>query len=75
MAEQLNLFDYLTMGAKKRKPCEYSFNRYIGQRVELLNGEKGTVCGIGPYYTHVMTSKGIMVGDPSTMAPIEEVDT
>lgn len=51
---------------KKRRPCEYSFPRYIGQRVRD-NGEH-IIAEIKPYYT--IYTDG-MVGTPHSMVPAD----
>lgn len=78
MDGQLNLFD-LHPADHKRKPCDYSFNREIGQRVRFiehehgtLNGMTGTIVSIEPYYTQVETEWGIRVGTPTTITPAPE---
>ena len=50
-----------------RKPCEYSFPRYIGQRVVFWrDGLQGVITEIGPYYTTVRVgSDGTMRCHPS----------
>ena len=52
-------------------PCQYKFDRYIGQKVTLMVGAypdhklvNGTVVGIEPYYTFIKTKEGLMVGTP-----------
>lgn len=43
----------------KRKPCEYSFQRYIGQTVrDSWNGRIGKIVDIDHYYTDVECSDG-----------------
>ena len=58
----------------ERKPCEYSFPRYMGQKVRLSCGAVGKIVEIMPYYTYVHVEKNhtIMVGTPTTMAPMED---
>lgn len=54
----------------ERKPSEYSFPRYMGQKVRFWrDGNVGEIVQIMPYYTYVQTKKGILVGTPTTMAP------
>lgn len=67
--EQLNLFDY--MG--KQRPCDYNFNRYIGQRVHVME-DVGVIVGIEPYYTHVDNGHCIIAGTPTTCWPMEGED-
>ena len=56
-------------------PCQYKFDRYIGQKVTLMVGGypfhkllNGTVVGIEPYYTFVKTKEGLMVGTPYSLS-------
>ena len=62
---QLSVFDLLNEG----RPCDYSWQREIGQMVELDDGTIGTITKIEPYYTEVLTKNGLMVGTPTTVAP------
>ena len=66
--EQLNLFDYLG----KQKPCDYSWNRYIGQKVKIRD-KVGIIVGIAPYYTDIKCNGKIYAGTPTTCSPIKEV--
>ena len=69
MNGQFSIFDI----ENKKRPCDYSFQRYLGQRVEMLNGEKGIITGIQPYYTEIMGDDGkLYAGTPSTCYPEEE---
>ena len=68
---QMNIFD---QPKEKRKPCEYMFSRYIGQKVLLRSGEEGTVVSIDSYYTTVKTAGGLRVGTPTTIAPVNKED-
>ena len=69
---QITIFDY---DHEKRRPCDYTFLRYLGQRVRLigvLGGDdvKGTVHMMEPYYTIVKTDGGmLMCGTPYNTAP------
>ena len=50
MDGQLTVYDL----GKKKRPCDYSFQRYIGQKVFIhtSNGPiKGRIDKIEPYYT------------------------
>ena len=67
MDGQMNIFD---QPREKKKPCEYGFTRYIGQKVRLHSGEVGTVVCIDSYYTTVKTDKGLLCGTPTTMGPV-----
>ena len=70
---QLSMFDILCP-EEKRKPCEYKFQRYIGQRVRSKSkygaDYVGTITGIGPYYTDILTDDGReIVGTPYDVWP------
>ncbi len=68
---QLSLFD-IRDTTKKRRPCEYSFERYIGQRVVFKGGIAGTVTEIEPYYTTIKTDDGgELAGTPTTISPLK----
>lgn len=57
----------------ERKPSEYSFPRYMGQKVRFWrDGIVGTIICIEPYYTQVKTKYGILAGTPTTIAPMED---
>ena len=66
MRGQLSLFD----AKPKTRPCDYSFQRYIGQKVVFTGysshkGAVGEIVEIFPYYTHIKMSDGqILVGTP-----------
>lgn len=68
MDGQTSIFD-LEAGKGERRPYEYGWQRYIGQRVILLNGKVGTITRIEPYYTEVDTGDCICIGTATTMAP------
>lgn len=73
---QYSLFDYCA-DPENRKPCEYSFKRYIGQKVGaiFLPAKKtGTIVKIEQYYTIIDVGDRFMVGGPSTIWPIEGGD-
>lgn len=77
MDKQLSIFDIRDEETPK-KPCEYSFKRYLGQEVVFgrhkdKNGEplSGKIVRIDKYYTFVKTSKGELVGTPGTISPKE----
>ena len=56
-----------------RKPCEYSFPRYIGQKVVFWrDGLQGVITEIGPYYTTVRVGREEYAGTPTTIAPVKE---
>lgn len=72
---QLSLFDIQEPG-HERRPCEYSFQRYIGQRVRSKSkyGVQyvGVITGIGPYYTDILTDNGCQIaGTPYDVEPLE----
>ena len=71
MKGQMNIFD---QPKENRKPCEYMFYRYIGQKVLLRSGVEGIVVGIDSYYTTVKTAGGLRVGTPTTTAPVDKED-
>ncbi len=72
MKDQMNLFDYKKPGHKS-KPYDYSFNRYIGQKVKFwITGEVGKIIEIGPYYTSVLCDHVVMAGTPTTICPVED---
>ena len=70
MEGQLSLFD---IHRGPRKPCEYGFKRYIGQKVHM-NITEGHVIGkvvkIEPYYTIIeVEGMGQLAGTPTTFGP------
>lgn len=70
MDGQFSIFD---VGIKqdRRKPCEYAFARYIGQKV-ATNRYVGTICKIEPYYTHIRTADGeVVAGSPHDLVPLD----
>lgn len=69
MNGQLSIFD-IRPAEQAKRPCDYSFKRYIGQKVcASFDNKVHTIAEIEPYYT--ITSDG-MVGTPSTIWPAEE---
>lgn len=71
---QLTIFD-IPEDAHKRKPCEYSFKRYVGQRVRLNITEgivSGTIVEIEKYYTIVKANGRLLVGTPTNTSPEKE---
>ena len=73
---QMSMFDVHESG-RKLKPCEYSFQRYIGQEVELRCGVRGRITEIEPYYTIILArdTDGVMrefAGTPTTCWSIKE---
>ena len=73
MNGQYSLFDYCN-DPKDLKPCEYSFKRYIGQKVggDFTPTKKmGTIVKIEQYYTIIDVGDQFMVGDPHSIWPIE----
>lgn len=69
MTGQYSLFD---VHSGKRKPYEYSFQRYIGQEVRLVNGVEGVIVEMEKYYTTVEADGRLYAGTPTTMAPIRK---
>ena len=75
MRGQYSIFDT----GIKTKPCEYSFQRFIGQKVEFTGysshcGAVGEIVEILPYYTYVRMPNGkVLVGTPhGDIRPFEE---
>ena len=66
MYGQLSLFDNAPV--KKHKPCEYSFHRYVGQKVYTLYGEIKTIAEIELYYT-IFTDN--TCGTPHDLTPVD----
>ena len=66
MDEQINIFGVAPL--KKRKPCEYSFARYEGQRVRDHHGEH-IIAKVEEFYT--IYTDGT-VGTPHNMSPVDE---
>lgn len=64
---QYTIFD-IHQRESKRKPCEYSFERYIGQKV-FCRGQVCEIIEIEKYYTIL---SGDMVGTPTTIYPVNE---
>lgn len=65
---QISIF---TGAVENRRPCDYGFDRYIGQKVQFISGITGTVTEIHDYYTFCETDQGEMVGTPTTISPVE----
>lgn len=75
MEGQLSIFD-IHLAGRDRKPCEYSFQRFIGQRVMwgyyMTDKKPGNIIEIEPYYTIIRTDNGeILVGTPQSVKPME----
>lgn len=77
MIGQYSIFD----AKPKTRPCDYSFQRYIGQKVIFTNRSRhrdkiGEVVDIFPYYTYIKTENGeILVGSPyGDFKPYEEAE-
>ena len=63
MDGQYSIFDIKELN-QKLKPCEYDFNRYIGQRV-ATGTHTGVITRIAPYYTYIRTDDGDeVIGTP-----------
>lgn len=73
---QLTIFD-IPEDAHKRRPCEYDFKRFVGQRVRLyLYGTvkgfvRGTIVEIEKYYTIIKANGKLYAGTPTNTAPDE----
>lgn len=72
MDGQLTVYDL----GKKKRPCEYSFQRYIGQRVRLHCTEgtiEGVIEKIEPYYTYIKAEDKELyyAGTPYNVSPAE----
>ena len=65
MEGQYSLFDNAPI--RKRKPGEYSFHRYIGQKVSSF-GKIHTIVGIDTYYTFFEDRTG---GTPHDTLPVD----
>lgn len=65
MEGQYSLFDNAPL--LKRKPCEYSFHRYIGQKVSSF-GKTHTIVDIDTYYTFFEDRTG---GTPHDTLPVD----
>ena len=69
---QISMFDFLQ--PEKRRPCDYRFRRYIGQRVGL-RAKEGVfrITAIFQYYTHVVDDHGkTWIGTPYDIWPVNE---
>lgn len=69
---QMSLFDFIDK-PKKRRPCDYRFKRYIGQKVRFRD-RKGIyrITDIFPYYTYIINWKGEeLVGTPYDIWPVD----
>lgn len=74
MNGQLSIFD---LPKEKPRPCDYRWQRYIGQKVGLCCGVTGKITQIEPYYTIILArdTDGVMrefAGTPTTCWPVEE---
>lgn len=73
MNGQMNIFDT----GKAIRPCDYSFKRYIGQRVKFKTyghriSQIGRITAIDKYYTFVKLENGkTIIGTPTTIIPVE----
>ena len=63
MDGQLSLYDI----EEKRRPCQYSFQRYIGQEIIVQDGVIGKIVKIEPYYTLVAAEGKIWAMTPTTI--------
>ena len=77
MDGQYSIFDY---HPEKKKPYEYSFKRYVGQKVRAsfsckdnTPGKIYTVKSIEPYYTIIVDDRGKeYAGTNCTIAPVND---
>lgn len=70
---QISIYDLMAEKTTKRKPCEYSFQRYIGQTVrDSWNGRIGKIVDIDHYYTDVECTDGESYAwTPTNTVPFE----
>lgn len=70
---QISIYDLMAGKTTKRKPCEYSFQRYIGQTVrDSWHGRIGKIVDIDHYYTDVECLDGeIYAWTPTNTVPFE----
>lgn len=70
---QISIYDLMAGKSTKRKPCEYSFQRYIGQTVrDSWHGRIGKIVDIDHYYTDVKCLDGeIYAWTPTNTVPFE----
>ena len=70
---QMNAFDFMTK--ERKRPCEYDFIRYTGQRVCVFfrtNYIHGTVTAFDDYYTEIRDdAMKEWVGTPTNTIPEE----
>ena len=57
---------------EKLRPCDYRFERYIGQKVNTTFGGIGVITEIDKYYTTVVIDGEDYAGTPDTISPIDE---
>lgn len=75
---QMTIFDFLK--PEKRRPCDYRFHRYLGQKVRFNHGRDilpgiYTVKEIEKYYTIVIDEGGReLAGTPTTIFPVDDSD-
>lgn len=71
MEGQLTIYD---LPKDKLRPCDYKFQRYIGQPVGFWRtGKCGVIVEIQKYYTMVLTDEGVLVGTPYDLTDKVEV--
>lgn len=70
---QISIYDLMAGKTTKRKPCEYAFQRYIGQTVrDSWHGRIGKIVDIDHYYTDVECLDGeIYAWTPTNTVPFE----
>lgn len=73
MEGQMSIWDIGAETRETRKPCEYSFQRYLGQTVRCSwNGYIGKIVGIDRYYTEIRTDDGDTYAlTPTNTVPFE----
>lgn len=65
---QMTIFDT----GHAQRPCDYTFQRFIGQTVEFWRtGIVGRIIAIEPYYTYIQTDRGEMIGTPHEINPTD----
>lgn len=79
MEGQLSLFDFFdNVQSQKRRPCDYKFKRYVGQRVNIMIGAyRGQAARNGvikeiidSYYTLVSVGNKEFIGTPYNLSEV-----
>ncbi len=74
MNKQATIYD-LNFNNPNKRPCDYSFQRYIGQKVKISVTEgvlEGKITEIEPYYTTVLIKGREYAGTPYNTYTKEE---